>query len=60
MEDDESGELSMRSFNTAAAASISLAVVALLPFVAAGQDDLPRDGDDRPVLGELPRAPLER
>ena len=50
----------MRSVSAAAAASFSLAALAWLPVIAHGQDDLPRDGDDRPVLGELPLAPLER
>ena len=50
----------MRSISAAAAASFSLAALAWLPLTAHGQGDLPTDGDDRPVLGELPLAPLER
>lgn len=50
----------MRSIRAAAAASFSLAALAWLPLIAHGQGDLPTDGDDRPVLGELPLAPLER
>jgi glucose/arabinose dehydrogenase len=30
-----------------------------LPLVATAQPDLPKDGDDRPIMGELPNFPLE-
>ena len=49
----------MKTINDAAAATAIVFAYALLPLVATAQD-LPTDGDDRPVLGELTRAPLER
>lgn len=41
---------------------IIFALLATLPLAAAAQaqPDLPKDGDDRPILGELPRFPLEQ
>jgi hypothetical protein len=41
---------------------IFLALLLSMPQLAMGQaqQDLPKDGDDRPVPGELPNFPLER
>jgi glucose/arabinose dehydrogenase len=50
----------MRSIIQAVMPVIILAVLASLPSLGMAQQDLPKDGDDRPILGELPRFPLER
>ena len=50
----------MRITNDTASTAVTLAILALTPILVTGQPDLPRDGDDRPILGELSRTPLER
>lgn len=50
----------MKLCNDLAATAATLFALATLPVVAIAQhQDLPADEDDRPVLGELPRFPLE-
>jgi glucose/arabinose dehydrogenase len=48
-----------RATNLTATASVLFALAALPSAVTAQHQDLPADGPDRPVLGELPRFPLE-
>ena len=52
----------MRTFNHSVNSVILFVAMATLPLLALAQaqPDLPKDGDDRPVLGELPRFPLEQ
>jgi glucose/arabinose dehydrogenase len=38
---------------------VFLVLITLMPAALIAQQDLPKDGDDRPILGELPRFPLE-
>ena len=50
----------MGAFTRAGKLIAFLVAITLVPSALVAQQDLPKDGDDRPFLGELPRFPLEK